>query len=154
MHSRVLREMADVVTKTLLMICEKSWQWGEPSSHQKKGNVAPICKKDRKDGPGSYWPVSVTSVLGKILEQILLEARLRLMKDSEVIIDNQYGSTMGKSYPTNLVTFSDGLTASESLMSSIWTSLRLLTQSLKTFFLPNWKDMDWMDGCIDLWTRN
>ena len=67
MHLRVLRELADVVAKTLSMILEKSWHPREVPSDCKKGNVTTIFKKGRKDDPGNYQAVSLISVPGNIV---------------------------------------------------------------------------------------
>lgn len=57
---------------------------------------------------------------------------------------------MGKSCLTNLAAFSDRIIGSvakeESLMSSIYTSVRPLAQLAITSFSPNWKSMDLMEG--------
>ncbi|KAK4806238.1 LOW QUALITY PROTEIN: hypothetical protein QYF61_013382 [Mycteria americana] len=109
-HPRVLKELADVLTKPLSIIYQQSWLTGEVPADWRLANVTPIFKKGRKEDPGNYRPVSLTSVPGKLMEQIILSAITRRVEDNQGIKPSQHGFRKGRSCLTNLISFYDKVT--------------------------------------------
>ncbi|KFW61677.1 hypothetical protein AS28_01515, partial [Pygoscelis adeliae] len=84
-HPRVLRELAEELAKPLSIIYQQSWLTGEVPDDWRLANVTPIYKKGRKEDPGNYGPVSLTSVPGKIMEWFILRALIRQVRDNQGI---------------------------------------------------------------------
>ncbi|KFP07012.1 RNA-directed DNA polymerase from mobile element jockey, partial [Calypte anna] len=85
MHPRVLRELAEVIARPLSIIFSKSWVTGEVPEDWRIANVTPVYKKGKKEDPGNYRPVSLTSIPGKVMEQLVLLTISRHIKDMGVI---------------------------------------------------------------------
>ena len=63
-----MRELADVIAKPLSIILQQSWITGDVSADWRLANLMPIFKKGGKDDLGSYRPINLTLVLGKVME--------------------------------------------------------------------------------------
>jgi len=107
MHPRVLRELADVIAEPLSVIFESSWRTGEVPEDWRKASVTPVFKKE---DPGSYRLVRLTSIPGKVMEQLILEIIIKQVEEKKVIRSSQHGFTKGKSCLTNLIAFYNGMT--------------------------------------------
>jgi len=112
MHPRVLRELADVISEQHSVIFERLWRTGEVPEDWSKAIVTPIFKKGKKEDPGNYRPVSLTCILGMVMEQLILEVINKQVEEKKIIRSSQYGFTKGKSCSTNMIAFYDGTTSS------------------------------------------
>lgn len=64
---------------------------------QNKASVTLVFKKGKKEYPGNYMPVSFTSILGKVMEELILDTSSKHWKDKKVAMSSQLGFTVGKS---------------------------------------------------------
>jgi len=50
-------------------------------------------QKGKKEDPGNYRPVSLTSILRKVMEQLILEVINKQVEEKKVIRSSQHGFT-------------------------------------------------------------
>uniref|UniRef100_A0A493SY89 Reverse transcriptase domain-containing protein n=1 Tax=Anas platyrhynchos platyrhynchos TaxID=8840 RepID=A0A493SY89_ANAPP len=110
-HPRVLRELAEELAKPLSIIYQQSWLSGEVPVDWRLANLTPIYKKGWRTDPGNYWPISLTSVPRKLMEQIILSVITWHLQCNQVIRPSQHGFIMkGRSCLTNLISFYNKVT--------------------------------------------
>ena len=91
MHPRVLREIACSISYPLSIIFRTSIDTKTLPHEWKHANVSAIYKKENKSLPSNYRPVSLTSIICKVLESIIRDAIVKHMNDNELFSKNQFG---------------------------------------------------------------
>ena len=71
----------------------------------KLAHVTPIYKKGGKSNPGNYRPVSLTCVVGKLLERLIYKRIIDHLELNKLIKGSQHGFRSRMSCATNLVNF-------------------------------------------------
>jgi len=69
----------------------------------KVAHVVPIFKKGDPQSPANYRPISLTSVLCKVLERVVRNQMLSYLSDHNILPDNQHGFVSNKSTVSNLI---------------------------------------------------
>ena len=70
----------------------------------KSAEVRPIFKKGNKNSPGNYRPVSLTAIVCKLFEGFIRDSLSSHFKNQNLLSDDQYGFTSGRSCVTQLLT--------------------------------------------------
>ncbi|XP_069771574.1 uncharacterized protein, partial [Narcine bancroftii] len=73
-------------------------------------HVVPLFKKMSKCKPGNYRPMSLTSVVGKLMESVLRDGIYNYLEVQELLGSNQHGFVRGRSCLTNLIEFFERVT--------------------------------------------
>ena len=102
---RVMREVSAQVATHLAAIFNNSLAIGEVPSDWKEANVTPIFKKGDRKHPGNYRPISLTSVVGKVLEGIIADRIVDHLESNKLLYDSQHGFRQRRSCLTNLIEF-------------------------------------------------
>ena len=105
MYPRVLKECKDVISEQLTNIFRKSLDSGEVPELWRQANVVPIFKKGNRGLASNYRPVSLTSVVGKLMESLIAKNIRDHLDKHNLINPSQHGFTKGKSCLTNLLSF-------------------------------------------------
>ena len=101
-HPYFLRELTDVISVPLSILFNKSLKEGAHRSWR-KAIIAAIYKKGDRSNPGNYRPVSLTSVIAKIMESIIREKILLHLIRNKVLSDCQHGFVPGRNCLTQLL---------------------------------------------------
>ena len=101
----VLKECAEELSVPLMIIFDDSLRQGKLPECWKWANIVPLYKKGSKQDPLNYRPVSLTSVVCKILERIIRKQWVDHLERKELISQKQFGFRKGRSCVTNLLSF-------------------------------------------------
>ncbi|KAK4830772.1 hypothetical protein QYF61_013261 [Mycteria americana] len=156
-HPRVLKELADVLTKLLSIIYQQSWLTGEVPVDWRLANVTPIFKKGRKEDPGNYRLVSLTAVPGKLMKQIILSAITRHVENNQGIKPSQHGLRKGRSCLTNLISFYDKVTClvdEGKAVDVVYLDFSKAFDTVSHSILLEKLAAHGLDGCTLRWVKN
>ena len=103
MHPRVLNAIAGSISHPLAIIYRTSIDTKTLPKEWKHANVSAIYKKQNKSLPSNYRPVSLTSIICKVLESIIRDAIVKHMNVNELFSKNQFGFLSKRSTILQLV---------------------------------------------------
>ena len=73
-NQRILVEVAEEISYPLYLLFKESFDSAQLPDEWKVAHVIPIFKKGSKSDPANYRPISLTSVVVKLLERMLKES--------------------------------------------------------------------------------
>jgi hypothetical protein len=105
--SRFVRDSAPMISEPLSHIINLSIIQGSVPDDLKSARVVPLFKKNDKTEVGNYRPVSILSVVSKVLEKVIFDQVQEYLLCNNLLYDFQSGFRQGFSTDTALIHLSD-----------------------------------------------
>ena len=97
MHPRVLKSISKSICIPVSIIFNTSISTRTLPAEWKVGKISAIFKKGNKSSPGNYRPVSLTTILCKVLESIVRDEIVVHFKNNNLFSAKQFGFLSGRS---------------------------------------------------------
>ena len=107
---KLLKEIVDQIGTPLANLFNLSLEEGIVPSEWKEANITPLFKKGSRKKPEHYRPVSLTSVVCKLLETLIRDHMVEFLVKHKLINTSQHGFLKARSCLTNLLCFLEEIT--------------------------------------------
>ena len=101
---KLLKEIVKQISTPLAKLFNLSLE-GIVPSEWKEANITPLFKKGSRNKPENYRPVSLTSVVCKLLETLIRDHMVEFLVKHNLINTSQHGFLKARSCLTNLLCF-------------------------------------------------
>ena len=102
---KLLKEIVEQISTPLAIVFNLSLEEGIDPSEWKEENITPLFKKGSRNKPEHYRPVSLSSVLYKLLETLIRDRMVGFLVKHELINTSQHGFLKARSCLTNILCF-------------------------------------------------
>ena len=105
----MLKELSVPLAPVLQDLFQRSLESSEVPDDWKEANVAPVFKKGEKYRAANYRPISLTSIVCKLLEHIVASNMMTHLDLNSILHDLQHGFRRLRSTVTQLLSLFDEL---------------------------------------------
>ena len=110
MSPKILKQIEEQISTPPSHVFNMSLQEGSVPLDWKEANIIPLFKKGSRNKSVTYRPVSLTSVICKLLETIIRDHMMDFLINHKLINSSQHGFLKAKSCLTNLLCFLEDIT--------------------------------------------
>lgn len=108
-QNTLLKELHQELAPIITNFFNRSLSTGQLPEDWRNANITPIFKKGDKQDPANYRPVSLTCILTKLLEHIIVKHLLDHFEKNNILTNLQHGFRSGYSCETQLLNTIDDL---------------------------------------------
>ena len=106
-HAKLLVELAEPLSEPLSVLFNETIRRGELPSDWKQAYISSIFKKGSRNHAENYRPISLTSIICKVMESFIRDAVLEHMTRHNLLSCKQHGFIAGRSTVTQLLVYLD-----------------------------------------------